>query len=305
MPEWDAVLRIFWALWAVNGMRLVRQPGLTARDGRMDFGRFSWLGVWPGGWRIVLADVPFSVSPAGVSNRPAGVVGRPADPPRVALAFLWEEVRKVGLARGWVYINDRRFCPDSGHLPAPEFLALAALPPADRERRLRDLLRDWLRPAHVRRRALVLRARTATVVMLNALLLVLLAALTAQLAAGGTAAAAPGWSPAVADRLPLLLGCLALLHAGACAAAGIALRRLKIVSGKDQRRAALLGAFFFPPQALRLRAMLGEGFFPVQHPFAIALALVPPGPARDRWLFQGIADLHWPIDDRDDPALAR
>lgn len=311
MSEWNSVLAVYWLLWAADGVRLAperllywrsgwRQPG-----GVVDFERLSWLGFWPGHWRVAMPDVPVSLSPVGVSTRPAGAVGRPAEPLPLAQAYRWEEIREVGVAAGWVFVNGKRFYPDTGHLTGPELLALAQRPVAAREARIRVLLRLWLRPAHLRRRTAVLRARTATVVKLNVLALALMGALTLYLVTGTAAAVAADWAEVVGVWIPYAVGAWALLHLAGVVAAWRALRRLRPATAKaDKRRSALSSALIFPPQALRLRALVAEGFFPAQHPVAVGLALAAPAD-REQWAFQAVADLRWPIDDGQDTPLTR
>lgn len=311
MSEWNSVLAVYWVLWAVDAVRLAPQRLLQWRSGwrepggAMDFERLGWVGLSPAGWRVPTADVPLSLSPVGVSSRPAGVVGRPAEPLPLAQAYRWEDIREVGVAAGWVYVNGKRFYPDTGHLTAPQLLALAQLAPAAREARIRTRLRLWLRPAHLRRRARVLRGRTATVVKLNALALTLMGAVTAYLITGTAAAVAPDWANAVAAWIPYVIGAWAVLHVAGVVAAFRALRHLPPATAKaDKRRSALSSALIFPPQSMRLRAQVAEGFFPAQHPVALGLALA--GPAdREQWAFHAVADLRWPIDDAQDTPLIR
>jgi hypothetical protein len=51
-----------------------------------------------------------------------------------------------------------------------------------------------------------------------------------------------------------------------------------------------------PPQALRLRALLGDGFFPPQHPLAAILAFGGRG-SGTQFAFNVVADLQWPLSD--------
>ena len=65
------------------------------------------------------------------------------------------------------------------------------------------------------------------------------------------------------------------------------------VVGRDGRKANLLSALLLPPQALRLRALVGEGYFPAQHPLAVALAMAA-RPRQGQLAFAVLADLRWP-----------
>jgi hypothetical protein len=249
--------------------------------------------------------VPFSISPAGISNRPVGVAGRPADPPRIAQAFRWEEIRDAGVAKGWIYVNGVKFFPATGHLNAPALLALAGMDAERREKNIRGRMRLWLRPAHIRRRALVLAARTAAPASLNVFSLIIMVALSVYIGADVSGRLSVEAAAAMAESLPLILGYLALLHVSAIVLAWRALRRLRSAGfGADKRGSTLFGALLLPPQALRLRALLAEGFFPAQHPVSVALAL---GNASERreLCFQALTDLRWPVDDRDDSPLSR
>ena len=309
MSEWNSVLAIYWALWAVDGVRVARRRGFSATSGwsaeRADlfYLWITWPGFSPGSWRITTADVPLSLSPEGVSNRPAGCAGRPAEAPATAHAWCWADVRAVDAVDGWLRINGARFCPDTGHVTATQLLELARLAPAARAENIDRLLRRWLRPAYLRRRARVLAGRTTALATLNLVALALVAAISLYVVGGGSARVSPATAAALARAFPWLIGCVAGLHVTAVGTAWRALRRLKAVA-PDRRRAALLSALLLPPQALRLRAMLGDGFFPPQHPLAVALALAD-GAARQQWAFQTAADLAWPIGVRSDPPLAR
>jgi len=309
MSEWNSVLAVYWALWAVDGVRVARRRGFSATSGwratRADLHYLwiSWPGFSPGSWRIVAADVPLSLSPAGVCNRPAGCAGRPVEAPAAAQSWRWEDVRAADAAAGWLRINGARFCPDTGHVTAPQLLELAHLAPAARAHRIHRLLRRWLRPAHLRRRARVLAGRTTAPAMLNSFVVVLVAALSLYVVFDGSGRVSPAVAAALAQALPWLVGCAVVLHLSAAVTAWRALRWLKPVA-PDRRRPALVSALLLPPQALRLRAILGDGFFPPQHPLAVALAFTD-GAARKQWVFQTLADLSWPIGDRSDPPLAR
>jgi len=309
MSDWDTVLAVYWALWAADGLRRAPRRIFHAVGGwrpgraRLRFARFIWLGVSPARWRAAAPDIPFSFSPLGISNRPAGTAGRPANPPREAAAWRWDEIREVGVAAGWVYVNGQRFFPDTGHLSGVQLLELARAQPAAREEMIRQHLQRWLRPAQVRRRAIVLAGRTNSPALFNALSLGLIAGLSAYVAFGVSQRVSAEWAAALARMLPPLLAYLALLHVAAVVMAWQAVRRLKR-PGADKRGSTLLGALMLPAQALRLRAVVAEGFFPPQHPLAVALAL---GRRREQveLAFQTLADLRWPTDDRHDSPLAR
>ena len=240
-------------------------------------------------------DLPLAFSPTGVVNWPAGAVARPVATPDELQAWRWGEIRQIEEKDGWLAINGRRFCPATGHVTAAELLALAvALGPLDaggRAAALRAILRGWLRPAHLRRRALVLRARTGGVMIFNVAVLLGCAVLSIWFL-GGLKEATADW---VTARLEMLLLWLALMHLWGMGLAWWARRRLRqIMRQPDLAKNAVLGAVLFPPQALRFRATLGAGWFPPSHPVACALAFAPPA-ARDRLVFNLLADLRWPL----------
>ena len=310
MSEWVSVLAVFWVLWALDGAR--RAPrrifSVTGRGGRrpwatLRYGRISCPGVSPLHWRMALTDVPFSISPLGIVNTPSGSAGRPAETPSRVLAFAWAEMHDVGVAQGWIYLNGARFCPDSGHFAAPQLLELARLPAEAREKKIRATMNRWFRPAHLRRRVAVLAGRTQLPATLN---LVTFAgfALTTIYVVGDVASRLPArMSDLLARAAPAWLLALLLLHVASVVFAWRALRRLKPVAA-EARRANLLSALLLPPQGLRLRALLGEGFFPAQHPVAVAVGFRRPGDDAP-WAFHALADLHWPIDAGAQPPLAK
>jgi hypothetical protein len=79
-------------------------------------------------------------------------------------------------------------------------------------------------------------------------------------------------------------------------------RRLRPVAA-EKRGTALFSALMMPPQALRLRSLLGEGYFPPQHPLAAVMAFGGKR-AKERAAFDAVADLRWPLPMPDTPALA-
>ena len=93
----------------------------------------------------------------------------------------------------------------------------------------------------------------------------------------------------VATILPWFLLGMVAVHFGAVIAAWRLVRRLKAVA-PEKRRTNLLSALLMPPQAMRLRALLGDGFFPPQHPLAVIVAWGAER-AKAAWAFNAIADL--------------
>lgn len=317
MSEWVSVLAVFWVLWAIDGARLgprrsftfsgVFRPRWLGRGCRLSaravYSRLSLPGGWSGGWRIEMEDAPVALSPVGICNRPAGGAGRPADRPVVAQAWRWEEVRQVGVADGWIFVNGARLFPDTGHVPAGELLTLAQLPPDARAKRIQVIVHRWFRPAHLRRRVQVLGARTRLPAGLNVATWATFVLLTAYLAGDVAARIPAAWGEWLAAALPWLLLGLFGLQVTAVIVAWRGLRRLRPVR-PEKRAAHLLSALLLPPQGLRLRAIAGDGYFPAQHPLAGFLAFGGNDACAEAG-FNVLSDLSWPIDDRDDPALAR
>jgi hypothetical protein len=307
MTEWASVLLVFWALWLVDGLKLpsVDRFGVAGRGGRarLSYGRLLLPGWWPAGWRTTAADVPFSVSPAGICNRPVGSAGRPAEAPARATAWAWADIHETELKGGWILINGVRFCRATGHLTAGNILGLARLAESARAARIEWWVCRWLRPAHLRRRARVLERRTATAAICNTAFLGLALAISAYLLTNAASRIPTAWAELLARALPLLGGYLLLLHLIATVTAWRAARRLKAAS-EDKRTAALFSAAMLPPQALRLRGLVGEPWFPPQHPLAYALAFAGK-PVMAQLAFQTLGDLRWPIGDAGDAPLAR
>ena len=296
MSEWVSVFAVFWVLWAVDGARFGRRRLFTfiAAPWKwtcgLRYARLSLPGFSPWSWRIVASDVPLSLSPLGVCNQPAGAAGRPAETPERVQAWRWNEIREAGIAAGSLYVNGARFCAHSGHLTAAQLLALAALPSNRREREIRRLIARWFRVGTLRRRQRVLVARTRLPAALNGLALAMFVALTAYVAADLPARLPGAWSERIAGVMPALLLTVFVVHVAAVGCAFRAVSRLRAVAA-EKRGSHLFSALLLPPQALRLRGVLGEGFFPAQHPLAVALAL-DRGPD---CAFRVLADLRWPL----------
>ncbi len=309
MSEWISVIAVFWILWAIDGVKIAPRAIFTLvgggwrRTASVGFRRLSWPGWWPASWRMMVNDVPLTLSPVGVCNRPVGSAGRPAEAPACAQAWRWAEIREVGVAKGWLYINGVRFCPDTGHVAAPQLLALVRLAGGFREKRIRQLMGLWFRPAHLRRRVRVLAGRTRVVAALNQIFLVGCGLLSVFAAGVIASRLSDGSVERVATVLPWFLLGLAGAHFGAGITAWRLVGRLKAVA-PEKRRTHLFSALLMPPQAMRLRALLGDGFFPAQHPLATIVALGS-GRAKAGWAFNVVADLRWPIGADEDSSLVR
>jgi hypothetical protein len=94
------------------------------------------------------------------------------------------------------------------------------------------------------------------------------------------------------------------LHITAIVLTWRALRRLKPI-GTDKRRSMLFSALLLPAQAMRLRSLAGDGFFPVQHPLAAAVAFGAGRQEMERQAFNTLTDLRWPIVDEAHSPLAK
>jgi hypothetical protein len=299
MSEWTSVVAVFWVLWAVDGARFGPRRIFTivgnwrGRRGRIGYSRLSLPGVSPGSWRFAVSDVPLSISPRGLCNVPVGSSGRPAESPSIVQAWRWDEVREVGVANGSIYVNGARFCADTGHVSARQLLALAGLEPAARTRRIEAIIRGWFRMTHLRRRGRVLTARTFTPALLNAMVVVVVATLSVYVVGDFSERLAPRASHLIAQALPGVIGGTFTLHLAAVIVSWRTLRRLRPV-GPQKRGGALFSALLLPPQGLRLRALLGDGFFPAQHPLAGVVAF---GSQRacEEHAFHTLADLRWPV----------
>lgn len=307
MSEWESFIAVFWLLWAIDGVKLAPRAIFTVTvwsgAARVVFSRLSRPGWSPAGWRVTAPEVPWILSPRGICNRPAGTAGRPADAPHVARAWTWDEVREATVADGWLRVNGERFCRDTGHAVAGELLALARVAPTEREARVRAVIRRWLRPVHLRRRARVLVARTRLVARLNGAALVGYAVVSLYILGDGAGKIPESTSRVIAEGLLWALLGLAGLHFTAAIAAGRALRRLRPVAAQ-KRGLNLFTALLMPPQAMRLRALVAEGFFPAQHPLAVILAWGSKRAQREA-AYHVLSDLNWPIGGAGDPPLAR
>ncbi|MDO8541940.1 MAG: hypothetical protein Q7S40_16000 [Opitutaceae bacterium] len=309
MSEWTSVIAVYWVLWAVDGLKRARVRTFSfvgndsARARRLIYDRWMLPAALPTSWRLNTTDVPLALSPAGVSNQPIASTGRPPEVPARIQAWRWAELREAGVARGWLYLNGQPFCPDTGHVTAAQLLALARLAEPERERQIQNLIRGWLRPVHLRRRARVLVGRTAGVVSCNLAAFLLTLVISVYVLADIATKLGEERAAVIAGRLPIVVGVVFALHVAAIIIAGRARKRLRRVP-PSSRAPGLLSPAMMPPQALRLRALLGENYFPASHPLAVALALGDRS-MREQCAFNTIGDLRWPLPARADSALAQ
>ncbi len=297
--EWASLLLVVWALYALHGLVWRRAPRFHfsswwgSRRAAATLKTWSTFGPLPNAWRLRTDDIPFALSSEGLTNLPVGSLARPSPLPRTLEAWRWAEIQKVETRRGRLWINGRPFAPATGHLTADQLRALAAAAPAQRAARIDQLLRDGLRPQHLRRlqRLLLLSTSTAVSCNLTALFICLLGSL--YLGLGLPALLDSRWSDAIARGAPWVLGYAALLQIVAFVSAWSAGRRLARHSGAAPGK--VLGAvLFMPPQSFHLRALLGESLWPVAHPLAAALAFGSAASRREA-AFNVLADLDWPL----------
>jgi hypothetical protein len=314
MSEWWSLLAVFWALYLYDGLYVPRRRRFSfvswfgGRRARAIYGRFHGLAPLPSSWRAWADDPPFALSPAGIVNQPVGSCGRPVEPPTFVRAWRWEEIRDVKTRRGWLIVNDQPFAPATPQLSAAELLTLArncaARPAGARSDFLQSRLRLGLRPAHLRRCARAGRLRSSAIAQLNTAVGVLLLALTVYLIGDLSRFLPEAVGVQLGHALPRLLICALLLHVAAVGLAWSAERRARRkIPGRGQQ---LFTAALLPPQALHLRAWLGEIWFPPMHPLAQAVAFSPPAELR-ALATQTLADLRWPLPlpgDRDELADA-
>jgi hypothetical protein len=183
-------------------------------------------------------------------------------------------------------------------------LALPRLSPAAREERIRTIIRLWFRPAHLHRRVLALEKRTAFPAQLNTCVLTGLVVLSIYVVFDVAAHLPDPWSGRVAEMIPWLVLGLMAIHVAAVVSAWRAKRHLRPLT-PEKRGAALFSALLLPPQALRLRALLSDGYFPVQHPLAMILEFCHGKQRREAYAFNALADLHWPAGRLETSPLAR
>lgn len=200
-------------------------------------------------------------------------------------------------------INGHRFCRDTGHVTPPELLALASMTVEARAAAIRGLLSRWMRPLHLRRHVAVLRGRTRGCAIANTWGLLAAAMLSAFALVAPTGVLTDETLATLAAFVPPLAIVFFGAHLAGVLFAWRALRRCppRPTSKPDTR---LVSAALFPPQALRLRMLVGERSFRPQHPLAYALAFAA-YPERRQIAFDTVADLHWPVGEENDPPGAK
>lgn len=274
MSDWILFALIFWGAFVVDAVRRPKRSRHALRAGwlggraRWDFAALHLAPLLPWQWRVWSDDPALAFSPHGILNQSSGASGRPSESPHQALVVPWEEIQECAERDGWLLVNQHRFAPQSAAFSAASLLALAReltpLPAVAREARLRRELTRRFRPAHWRRRVLVLQARTRVVAELNTVTLVLAAALTVVACSKGFAL-----NPALAERvMPWVPHAALLAFASWVAAIVFAFRAAKRLARwtRPGVRQSIATALLFPPQALRWRTLLAEAMHPAPHP---------------------------------------
>ncbi len=310
--DWT-LLATCWALYALDNIHLARTRqthwlthlGLPARA-RLKTLSWRLTGLLPTTWRHHVQDLPFSFSPEGIANRPVGQTFRPAEPSIALQAYRWDDLQALELRSGWIYFNQQKFCRDTGHLTYDQWRALinqvtAASLPA-REKLLRAQLAALLRPAHLRRRTRVLCARTGNLTTFTATTALLTFLATVYHLAGLSAHLPKPVSAHIAHVLPTLLLLCVVLHLTAVILAYRARKKLfrRQAPRTKDLGVKLVSALLLPPQALKLRSLLGDAYLPATLPIAAALAYSPAA-ERDLLVFQTLADLDHPLTASDAP----
>lgn len=302
MNEWTSALAVFWLLYLLDGIVVTPQPihWFSNLWGRWrttwHFSRLAWLPPSAALWRARAADPLFSVSPVGLCSFPSGSSGRPCDPPAKLQGWRWEAVEKVEEKDGNLFVNGTFFC----HAPYPgagsDLSSLAqrckVAPPAERNALVRTWLRLSLRPIQLRRRAKVWLGRTRFIAFGNTCVTLGLGLVTVYLAGNIPALLSANAQLFLGHLLPAFLSGIGLLHAAVL----FETWRLwcRMPTKRRPGATALVTATLLPPQGLRLRAILGEAWFPPSRPLAFALAFTNPAQLHTI-AFQTLTDLRWPL----------
>jgi hypothetical protein len=305
MTEWWLILAFFWLWFLADSLKISRRPrflasGTCGRRAHLAHGHALTSAPTPLTWHAPTDDPLYSVSPDGVCNLPAGSAGRPGPDPEPARAWRWEDIREVKQKRGRILINGVDFCPVTVFANAAALRTLAAhlvaQPSTARAALLSAHLSAWFRPAHLRRRRLVLLARTRGLAELGVFNFSVALLLTGYLLANGPALVGDAWAARLAHALPLIGGYFAFVHLATLVLAWRAHRRL-LPKQSEQRVSLILNAALMPPYALRLRAQIAAAYFPPQHALTWLAASSRP---TDLATFARnvLTDLRWPLPPR-------
>jgi cytochrome c553 len=281
MSEWQMLLAVFWAFYALNGFSarrrsrfhftsLVGKPRARTKQATWSHFRFS-----PFGWRMQAEDVPFSFSPAGITNLPVGSTVRPVELPLNPISWAWDDIEKVAQKNGYIWINSSRFTPATGHLSVAEIKALAALPAAQRTAKIEQIIPRWFRPHRLRRLHRMVSQRTELASVVNLYATILAVAISVFLASNGLGILSKSTVTTIAHSIPAALITVLAFHGLAIVLAWINNRRM-IRWGATPPSNTLFSVALFPPQALQLRAILADAIWPATHPLTAAVAFAAP-----------------------------
>lgn len=290
---------VFWAFYGLNGFTWQRRTvfSFTSWGGtpRARWNLSSWSRFLPSpfGWRLKVEDVPFSLSPRGITNVPVGATARPANTPLGHVSWEWGKVDRVEYRRKAIWINGSYFAAATGHVTVTELKRIAQLAETEREDYIRRIMQRWLRPHRLRRLHSVLMHRTDLAASANLSATSIIALISLYLVFDGAEFLSSAASTAVATMIPWWIVVALLCHLLGVIAAWVNGRKL-MRWGAPPPGAALTSALLFPPQALQLRATLAGPTWPAAHPLAAALAFSSRDDqaqhARNTW-----TDLCWPL----------
>lgn len=299
MSEWQMLLAVFWAFYALNGFSARRRArfhftSLAGKPrGGTKQGNWSHFPFSPFGWRMQADDVPFSFSPTGITNLPVGSSVRPVELPLNPISWAWDDIKKVAQKSGYIWINGSRFCPASGHLSVTEIKALAKLSAPDRTAKIEHIIARWFRPHRLRRLHRMVKLRTELAAVVNLYATILAIAISLFLVSNGLGILPKSTVTTIAHSIPAALITVLVFHGLAIVLAWINNRRM-IRWGALPPSTTLFSVALFPPQALQLRAILADAIWPATHPLTAAVAFSTPADleeiAGNTW-----RDLQWPL----------
>jgi hypothetical protein len=303
MSEWGSLVALFWALYladAVGGGRRERlwltswrggytlgfwprrRAGRRADAARLTQARWHLAPLAPWAWSLSLDDAPVGLTAQGISNRAEVSTARPAPMPDTPRAVRWEDLGKVEVRSGFLWVAGKKFTPcsealDKGGLRTlAERLAVEA--PAAREKEIAAWHARRFSVTRARRRLAVGLRRTRTLAWVNTLQVAGWGALSAGLL---SEAFNPGSPTRLGFLAPwwLLVFWLLAAHVWAVTEAWRVHGRLHPTRG-EERAGLIFSALLLPAQALRLRVLLLRPLAKEMAPLAGVLALGTPTSAR-------------------------
>jgi hypothetical protein len=238
-------------------------------------------------------DIPFSLSPEGITNIPVGSSARPASMPLNQNTWAWDTIKTVTRRGHGIWINDTFFAFATGHISIAEIKALATLSRDDRVSKIGTIMQRWFRPYRLRRLHRIVMLRTDLAATTNAYATVIAAAISLFLVSNGLDILPESTASTIAASLPLALVMILCLHVLALVVTWINGRKL-IRWGAASPSSILPSVALFPPQSLQLRATLADTIWPATHPLTAAVAFSPPADlaplGSNTW-----RDLQWPL----------